>query len=111
MKRILLIVALVLPMLAAGQANQKESCTSIMVGKRASTDGSVITSHTCDGRYRTWMTIEPAADHKKGTKHEVRKGTMHTVSPTDTTGVRVAGTIPEVAHTYAYLNTAYPCLN
>ena len=88
-----------------------ESCTSIMVGRLASTDGSVITSHTCDGRYRTWMTIEPAADHKKGTKHEVRKGTMHTVSPTDTTGVRVAGTIPEVAHTYAYLNTAYPCLN
>ena len=32
-----------------------QSCTSIMVGKRASTDGSVITSHTCDGRYRTWM--------------------------------------------------------
>ena len=30
-------------------------CTSIMVGKNASTDGSVITSHTCDGRYRTWM--------------------------------------------------------
>ncbi|MBR4561682.1 MAG: C69 family dipeptidase, partial [Bacteroidales bacterium] len=24
-------------------------CTSIMVGKNASTDGSVITSHTCDG--------------------------------------------------------------
>ena len=49
-----------------GQTVSKESCTSIMVGKLASTDGSVITSHTCDGRYRTWMTIEPAADHKKG---------------------------------------------
>lgn len=94
-----------------GQGVSKESCTSIMVGKRASTDGSVITSHTCDGRYRTWMTIEPAADHKKGTKHEVRKGTMHTVSPSDTTGVRTAGTIAEAEHTFAYLNTAYPCLN
>ena len=31
------------------------NCTSIMVGKKATTDGSVITSHTCDGRYRTWM--------------------------------------------------------
>lgn len=30
-----------------------ESCTSIMVGKKASTDGSVMTSHTCDGNYRT----------------------------------------------------------
>jgi len=39
--------------------NTPESCTSIMVGKKASTDGSVMTSHTCDGNYRTWMTIVP----------------------------------------------------
>lgn len=88
-----------------------QSCTSIMVGKKASTDGSVITSHTCDGRYRTWMTVEPAADHKRDAVHTVKKGTMHTVHPNDTTGVRITGTIPQVAHTYAYLNTAYPCLN
>lgn len=88
-----------------------QSCTSIMVGKRASTDGSVITSHTCDGRYRTWMTIEPAQDYRQGMLHTVRKGTMHTSFRDDTTGVRVAGTIPQVSHTYAYLNTAYPCLN
>lgn len=88
-----------------------QSCTSIMVGKRASTDGSVITSHTCDGRYRTWMTIEPAQDYSQGSLHTVRKGTMHTTFRDDTTGVRVAGTIPQVSHTYAYLNTAYPCLN
>lgn len=88
-----------------------QSCTSIMVGKRASTDGSVITSHTCDGRYRTWMTVEPARDYRQGSLHTVRKGTMHTTFRDDTTGVRVAGTIPQVSHTYAYLNTAYPCLN
>ena len=111
MKKILILFAMVLPMALVAQVNQKESCTSIMVGKRASTDGSVITSHTCDGRYRTWMTMEAAADHKKGEKHDVRKGTMHTVNPADTTGVRVVGTIGEVEHTYAYLNTAYPCLN
>ena len=39
------------------------NCTSIMVGKNASKDGSVITSHTCDGVYRTWMAIEPAKDY------------------------------------------------
>lgn len=88
-----------------------QSCTSIMVGKRASADGSVITSHTCDGRYRTWMTVEPAQDYRQGSLHTVRKGTMHTTFRDDTTGVRVAGTIPQVSHTYAYLNTAYPCLN
>ena len=88
-----------------------QSCTSIMVGKRASADGSVITSHTCDGRYRTWMNIEPAADHPAGTMHPVYKGTMHTAYKGDTTGVRLLGEIPEAPHTFAYLNTAYPCLN
>jgi len=31
-----------------------KSCTCIMVGKDASTDGSVMTSHTCDAYYRTF---------------------------------------------------------
>ena len=88
-----------------------ESCTSIMVGRDASADGSVITSHTCDGRYRTWVTIEPAADHPAGSLHAVYKGTAHTVSPEDTTGVRLVGEIPEVSHTFAYINTAYPSMN
>jgi len=28
------------------------------VGKKASSDGSVMTSHTCDGRYRAWQALE-----------------------------------------------------
>ena len=87
------------------------SCTSIIVGRAASTDGSVITSHTCDGKYRTWASIEPAQNHRRGEKRIVLKNTMHTVSRADTAGVKVAGSIPEVRHTYSYLNTAYPCLN
>ena len=111
MKRVFTFLAIMLPLACVAQVNPKESCTSIMVGKRATTDGSVITSHTCDGRYRTWMTIEPAADHKKGEQVLIRKGSMHTVSPTDTVGLRTAGRIAQAEHTYAYLNTAYPCLN
>ena len=41
--------------------NTPESCTSIMVGKKASADGSVMTSHTCDGNYRKWMDIVPSS--------------------------------------------------
>lgn len=44
------------------------NCTSIMVGKNASTDGSVMTSHTCDGQYRTWMRWEKAQDFEKTLK-------------------------------------------
>ena len=106
-----LLAALAIGSLLSAQEFDGQSCTSIMVGRKASTDGSVMTSHTCDGRYRTWAQIEPAADHAPGTMHPVLRGTMHTSFRGDTTGVKLMGEIPEVAHTYAYLNTAYPCLN
>ena len=77
-------------------------CTSIAVGRLASDDGSVITSHTCDGKSRTWATIEPAAKHPKGTMHPVYKWTRRTAFPGDTTGVRLAGEIPEARKTFAY---------
>ena len=116
MKRFLLLFAALLSCSAAFFAQIDspfvgQSCTSILVGRLASTDGSVVTSHTCDGRYRTWAYVEPAADHEKGALHDVLHGTMHTAFRGDTTGVRLAGQIPEAAHTYAYLNTGYPCLN
>lgn len=88
-----------------------ESCTSIMVGRKASADGSVITSHTCDGRYRTWVAMEPAKDWPEGSMHKVYKGTLHTARHGATEGLTLAGEIPQAAHTYAYLNTAYPCMN
>ena len=106
-----LLASLAIGSLLSAQEFDGQSCTSIMVGRKASTDGSVMTSHTCDGRYRTWAQIEPAADHAPGTMHPVLRGTMHTNFRGDTTGVKLMGEIPEVAHTYAYLNTAYPCLN
>ena len=106
-----LVAALAIGSLLSAQEFDGQSCTSIMVGRKASTDGSVMTSHTCDGRYRTWAQMEPAADHAPGTMHPVFRGTMHTSFRGDTTGVRLMGKIPEAAHTYAYLNTAYPCLN
>ena len=88
-----------------------QSCTSIMVGKKASTDGSVITSHTCDSWYRTWMTMVPARDHKKGAVAHIYDGRMHTQAASDSTKLYVKGTIPQVSHTYRYLDTAYPCMN
>ena len=112
MKRTLLLLAVVAfccPLFS--QEYDGQSCTSIMVGRKASTDGSVITSHTCDGRYRTWAQMEPAANYEPGAMHKVLRGTMHTRFRGDTVGVKVMGEIPQVAHTYAYLNTAYPCLN
>ena len=86
-------------------------CTSIVVGRLASKDGSVITSHTCDGTSHTWVNIVPAADHKTGEMTPIRKNWRKTLFVTDTAGVKTVGEIPQVKHTYSYVNTGYPSLN
>jgi len=53
-----------------------ENCTTIMVGRLASTDGSVMTSHTCDGNYRTWLEIFPRQKYVKGAAHQVYEGML-----------------------------------
>lgn len=88
-----------------------DCCTSIMVGKLASTDGSVMTSHTCDSWYRTWVNVVPAADFANDTVMNIYDGRMHTESVNDQTKLTVKGQIPQAKHTYAFLDTAYPCLN
>ena len=89
----------------------KTSCTSIMVGKKASADGSVMTSHTCDSWYRTWMQMVPAKDYAKDTVTAIYDGRMHTQAASDSTKMYRKGVIPQVRHTYRFLDTAYPCLN
>lgn len=113
-KTIITIALTLLSLTATAQVNEPSSrlsCTSIMVGKRASTDGSVMTSHTCDSWYRTWMQMVPARDYERDTVTAVYEGRMHTQSPHDSTKMYRRGVIPQVRHTYRYLDTAYPCLN
>lgn len=86
-------------------------CTSIMVGRLASVDGSVVTSHSCDGNYRTWLNIDPARENPAGSFRPVYWGLLHTETPWDMYRVRLKGEIPEVEQTYAYMNVAYPCMN
>ena len=88
-----------------------ENCTTIMVGRLASTDGSVMTSHSCDGNYRTWLNIFPHQKYDKGTMHRVYAGMLHTEEEWDMSKVTIKGEIPEAEETYAFLNTAYPCMN
>ena len=86
-------------------------CTSIMVGKLASTDGSVMTAHSCDGNYRTWVKMELHLKHNEGAKAPIYHGLLHNEFSGEMRRVTVAGEIPQVPETYAFLNTAYPCMN
>ncbi len=95
----------------ADPAERGDACTSIMVGRKASADGSVMTSHTCDSWYRTWMQSVPAADYPNDTVMSIYTGRMHTEYPASMDGVKEVGTIPQARHTYRFLDTAYPCMN
>ena len=89
-------------------------CTSVTVGKKASKDGSVMTSHTDDsGRSRTNIKVEPAADHAPGEMMPLYKrvACKPDTNPMPSYCYEYTGSIPQVAHTYQFLNTAYPCMN
>lgn len=89
-------------------------CTTITVGKKASADGSVMTSHTDDShRTRTNILVVPAQDHPEGAtvkmyKRTAAKEEYGKMSHYENT---IVGEIPQVSHTYQYFSTAYPCLN
>lgn len=90
------LIALAVPSLA---------CTSVVVGKNASVDGSVMTTHTCDGRYEFRLNLIPAKDWPAGSMRPVVKDGGYGA---DTDPARKVGEIPQVAHTYAYFDIAYP---
>jgi dipeptidase len=89
----------------------ESGCTSIMAGRLATIDGSVITAHTCDGNYRQWLNIVPHAQHYEGGMTKVFMGKMHTETSIDPRNITEKGEVPDIKETYAFLNTAYPCLN
>lgn len=88
-----------------------DNCTSIMVGKAASADGSTMTSHSCDsGTDRTWINVVPHRKYKAGEETPVYLEPKRTSAPDDPEAIE-AGFIRQVRETYAYINTAYPVMN
>ncbi len=91
---------------------EDDACTTITVGKKASTDGSVMTSHTCDSRTtRTWIDIVPGKKHKPGTMRKVYGSTERTVSADNLSARKLRGEIAQQARTYKYFNSALPFMN
>jgi dipeptidase len=69
-----------------------EACTSLLVTKEASADGSVMITYTCDGEFHPHLDYTPAADHQPEDSLEI----------TDWHG-NVRGKIEQVSHTYAVI--------
>ena len=94
------------------EAGVPDGCTTITVGKKASADGSVITSHTCDShRTQAWMDVMPAKTYANGEKLTLVRRVANDSLAMPAYGYVPTGEIPQVRETHGYINTAYPAMN
>ncbi len=131
MKKLCALMGLLL--VFAGWAVNLPACTTTLVGKEASADGSVMVSHSDDGLGDGRIIYVPAADHKPGSLRPVfyshcalgfkpewgateghRLVTKNLAPGYDTAGDPPSiplGSIPQVEHTYAYFDANYGIIN
>ena len=110
-----MIVSVVMTLLITAGISQEivrehtDACTDIVVGKLASADGSVITSHTgcCD---ECRVHVVPRKKYKKGEMAPVFYGIQDSRTALHDYG-EILGYIPQVEETYAYFHTGYPQMN
>jgi len=97
----------------------RDHCTVVIVGKKASTDGSVISTHTCDCGVCdwTWRYVHPA-DHEEGATRKIYHFNQFTTRP-PAEGLRwdvlhdnyTGLEIPQAKHTYGYLHGMFGYIN
>ncbi len=129
MKRMILAVALILSLAALSAVYSQEcescstagtdKCTVVLVGKKASTDGSVMTTHTCDCGVCDWTwRYVPPADHEPGSKRKIYWFDQFQTDP-PSMGLRWNAIednfngleIDQVPHTYGYFHGAFGYMN
>jgi dipeptidase len=96
-----------------------DGCTVIMVGKKVSVDGSVMTTHTCDCSICDWtFRYIPAADHEPGSMRKIYHISQYKTWPPEE-GLKwekyregfTELEIPQVLHTYGYLHGMFGYMN
>lgn len=108
MKRIAVVTII---MLIVGMSGFfAEACTTILVGKDASVDGSTMVTHTCDGSYDARVQVIPGQEFAEGAMVPVYKDLLHGTLPGHDQPTQV-GEIPQVKKTYTYFHTGYPFMN
>ena len=86
-----------------------DACTDIVVGRLASSDGSVITSHTgCGPECR--VHVVHGRKHEAGEMTPVYYGLQDVRKPLREYG-EILGMIPQAEQTYTYFHSAYPQMN
>ena len=83
-------LCLAIVFLFASPLSAEDNCSSFLVTKGASQDGSVIITYTCDGEFLSHLEYIPAQDHQPGEMIEIRGYDG-----------KVKGRVKQVPHTYA----------
>ena len=96
--KVILITGLIFVMLSLGI--NAYACTSVVVGKGASVDGSVMTTHTCDGWYDARLVVVPGQTFEPGAVTPIYHNICIFTRP-DKELIKV-GEIPQVEKTYTY---------
>jgi dipeptidase len=89
--------------------DRTDACTDIVVGKEASVDGSVITSHT-GACAECRVHVVHGKIHKKGEMAPVYYGLQDVRKPLHQYG-EIIGYIPQAETTYTYFHTGYSQMN
>lgn len=104
------------PRASAPPGSGPEGCTVIGVGRGATADGSVITSHTdCCSECR--IQVVPGRTFPKGSTAPVHWGMVYFGNDDDRRALplgdfgKVIGEIPQVEKTYTYFHTGYSQMN
>lgn len=93
MKAKLLVLVICLCACVFIVAQKPDACTSLIVTKEASEDGSVMITYTCDGEFHPTLEYTPTADYEPKDSLEIK----------DWYG-NVRGKIKHVPHTYAVVD-------
>lgn len=112
--RIILTAAILFVLMNSATSQEKiyreemDHCTSIIVSKGASADGSVMTTHSCDGNLEFRIHLVPGKDHEPGTMRPVYTGGGR---GREREQAKIVGDIPEIEQTFARFDASYPFIN
>lgn len=88
--KIFFLAFLILLSLFAVNLSAEDNCSSFLVTKGASKDGSVMITYTCDGEFLPHLEYIPAQDHEPGSTIPIRGRDD-----------KIRGDVKQVPHTYA----------
>ncbi len=85
------------------------ACTTVIVGKKATVDGSVMVAQTVDGWYDQRLVVMQGGKHKVGTTLPIHKNIC--IQTKGGVPLLKVGEIPQAAETYTYFHAGYPFMN